>query len=134
MRFQALSAVLLIGSLSACEPPAREHAQSASKPVEVVESGWIISCSDKSGEKTPAHGLPFMLFQTHIGGHFDVFTFSSNNVPKCETWQKRDVRELDMNEPASRDYEITVVQHMDAHGDFNGTWDLVKMRSLASSR
>ena len=132
MRFYELPAVLILASLSACDPPSPQHAESTSKPVEVVESGWVISCSDKSGEKTPAHGLPFMLFQTHIGGHFDVFTFSSNNVPKCETWQKRDVHELDMNEAASRDYEITVVQHMSARGDFDGTWDLVKMRSLAS--
>ena len=75
-----------------------------------------------------------MLFQTKIGGHFDTFTFSSNNVPKCDTWQMRDVHQLDMEESTPRDYEITVIQHMNWRGDFDGTWDLIKMRSLASAR
>jgi hypothetical protein len=106
--------------------------QSGVKPVEITESGWVISCSDKSDATSSAHGLPFMLFQTQIGGHFDTFTFSTNGVPKCETWRKRDVHELDMSEPTSRDYEITVVQHTKWHGETDGTWDLLKMRSLAS--
>jgi hypothetical protein len=75
-----------------------------------------------------------MLFQTKIGGHFDTFTFSSNNVPKCDAWQTRDIHQLDMEESTPRDYEITVIQHMNLRGDFDGTWDLIKMRSLASAR
>jgi hypothetical protein len=62
-----------------------------------------------------------MLFQTQIGGHFDVFTFSSKDVPKCQTWRVRDVHELDMQENAPRDYEITVVQHMSEQGTSDGT-------------
>jgi hypothetical protein len=131
MRFSAIPAVFLLGAVTACELPTARH---TSKPVEMVESGWVITCSDKSEPTSSAHGLPFMLFQTHIGGHFDTFTFSSNNVPKCETWQKRDVDELFKQGSAKRDYEITVVQHMNAHDDFDGTWDLLKMRSLASSQ
>ena len=100
----------------------------------VTESGWVITCSDKSDQGSSAHGLPFMLFQTKIGGHFGTFTFSSNNVPKCDTWQTRDIHQLDMEESTPRDYEITVIQHMNLRGDFDGTWDLIKMRSLASAR
>jgi hypothetical protein len=104
-----------------------------SKPVEITEGGWIIGCSDKSDANSSAHGLPFLLFQTEIGGHFDTFTFSSNNVPRCETWQKRDVHELDITEPNTRDYEITVVQHTNWLGNSDGSWDLIRMRSLAST-
>ena len=123
MRLKVLAVILALSAASGCKP--------ASKPVEATETGWIISCSDRSDLTSSAHGLPFMLFQTKIGGHFDTFTFSSNNVPKCETWQKRDVHELDMNESIPRDYEITVVQHSNWRGDFDGTWDLLRMKSLA---
>jgi len=116
---------LIALALTGCRP--------ASTPVEITESGWIIACVDKSDQTSSAHGLPFMLFQTEPG-HFDTFTFSSNNVPQCETWQKRDVHELDMTEPKSRDYEITVVQHTNWRGSFDGSWGLVRMRSLSGSR
>jgi hypothetical protein len=78
-----------------------------------------------------AHALPFMLFETHVGGHFDTFIFSSNNVPKCAMWHIADIDRPAKEKAAACDYEITVVQHMDDKGDFDGTWDLLKMKSLA---
>jgi hypothetical protein len=116
--------VIILVSIAGC--------RSDVKPVEVMESGWIISCSDQSDAKSSSQGLPFMLFQTEVGGHFDTFVFSSNNVPKCETWTKWDVHELDMSEPTNRDYEITVMQHVNWLGKTDGTWDLLKMHALAS--
>ncbi len=123
MWLKTFIAAFVISCATSCQPGA--------KPVEITETGWIITCSDKSDRSSSAHGLPFMLFQTQNGGHFDTFTFSSNNVPPCETWLKRDLHELDENPEAPRDYEISVVQHMNWRGNFDGTWDLIKMQSLS---
>lgn len=115
--------VFALTTVTACRP--------ATKPIAVTESGWIIYCSDKADQTGSAHGS-FLLFQTEVGGHFDTFTFSSN-VPACDTWQMRDVHFLNKGEPSTpRDYEITVIQHVDWLGNLDGTWDLVKMRSLSN--
>jgi hypothetical protein len=103
--------VLLLILIAGCRPVV--------KPVEITESGWVNGCSDQSDATSSAHGLPFMLFQTQILGHFDTFTFSSNGIPKCETWRKWDVDEL-ANAQARRDYEITVIQHT----NWRGGWDV----------
>jgi len=124
--------IFMISSFSAATMPTAQP-KTPSKPVQVTEKGWIISCSDKSEASSSAHGLPFMLFQTHIGGHFETLIFSSSNVPKCEMWRVRDVHELDQEPNTPRDYEITVIQHLNDKEDFEGTWDLMKMKSLADS-
>jgi hypothetical protein len=124
--------MLFLSSLNSCTNQAPEVPKI--KPVGVVETGWVISCSDKSEAKSSAHGLPFMLFQTKAGGHFDTFVFSSNNIPPCEMWGIRDVSELMDQANVPRDDEISVVQHLDADEQFHQTWDLIKMRSLASTR
>ena len=113
--------VFALAMMTACRP--------ATKPATVKESGWIIHCSDMSDQAGSAHGS-FLLFQTNVGGQFDTFTFASN-VPPCATWQVRDVHYLNTGEPNTpRDYEITVIQHVDWLGNVDGTWDLVKMRPL----
>jgi hypothetical protein len=100
------------------------------KPVEVTERGWIMTCSDYSTPESSAHGLPFLLFSTEPGGHFDTFIFSVSSVPPCSTWKKWDVHELDIANPSKPDYEITIIQHRDWKGEADGTWDLIKMRAL----
>jgi hypothetical protein len=124
----ATPSILAAGATVTPAPAA--PAKTPSKPVEVTEGGWVVKCSDASDPANSAHGLPFMLFKTHVGGHFDTFIFSSHNVPKCAMWHIADIDRLAKEKAPPRDYEITLVQHMDDKGDFDGTWDLLRMRSL----
>jgi hypothetical protein len=90
-------------------------------PVQVTETGWIISCED--GDPGVAKGLPYLTFTTKwndfdLDNDLTMFVFYSHGVPPCSTW------------PKSSKYEMTVVQHVDWRGRPNGTWDLKSMKAI----
>ena len=122
---KAISILVLAGAaMCGCDRP--------SKPLEITESGWVIGCADSSPVESQSRGHPWMLFSTDPLGHFDTITFAAAGTPPCASWKKMQSTTWDLDHRRAPDYELTRVQHTDWLGRTDGTWDLVKMKSLTA--